>query len=68
MQTGDLYLARVKYHPNPDGSLSEQMDRDTGFMTSARDLTWNYAAFLTAIRSREEALHLFAETHSKETP
>lgn len=43
----DQFVARVKYHAYPDGSLDEQMNRDTGYMTSARDLTWNYAALLT---------------------
>ena len=53
---GDLFMERVKYHANPDGSLSEQMDRHSGYMTSARDLTWSYAAFLTATLAREDAL------------
>lgn len=43
----DQFIARVDYHANADGSLSEQIDRDTGYMTSAYDLTWNYAAILT---------------------
>jgi GH15 family glucan-1,4-alpha-glucosidase len=36
---GDRQLARIKYHSYPDGGLSEQMNRSTGFMQSARDLT-----------------------------
>ena len=48
----DRQLRRVKYHAYPDGSLSEQMNRHTGFMQSARDLTWNYAAVLTALAQR----------------
>ena len=43
----DRFVERVKFHKNADGSLSEQIDRFTGFMTSAADLTWNYAAILT---------------------
>lgn len=32
--------------------MSEQFNRDTGFAASARDLTWSYAAFLTANNRR----------------
>jgi glucoamylase len=49
---GDRQLARIKYHSYPDGGLSEQMNRTTGFMQSARDLTWNYACFLTTLANR----------------
>lgn len=47
----DQFVERVKYHAYPDGSLDEQMNRDTGYMTSARDLTWNYAALLSTRRT-----------------
>lgn len=50
--TGDRQLRRVKYHAFPDGSLSEQINRYTGFMQSARDLTWNYASVLTTLFQR----------------
>ena len=53
---GDGFLRVVEMHENPDGSLSEQMDKSTGYMASARDLTWNYASFLTAVQARD-ALH-----------
>jgi glucoamylase len=49
---GDAYLKRVRLHANPDGSLSEQIDRNSGFMVSARDLTWSYASFITAVWAR----------------
>jgi glucoamylase len=52
---GDRQLARIKYHSYPDGSLSEQMNRFTGFMQSARDLTWNYACMLTTFANRAPA-------------
>jgi hypothetical protein len=29
------------------------MDRDSGYMTSARDLTWNYASLLSALEARD---------------
>lgn len=47
----DQFVERVRYHANADGSLSEQMDKNTGYMTSARDLSWNYAALLTTRKS-----------------
>ena len=52
-ELADQFVSRVQYHSNGDGSLSEQMNRETGYMTSARDLTWNYAAVLTAFWARE---------------
>lgn len=54
MSMGDSFVERVKFHVNDDGSLSEQIDRQTGFMTSARDLTWNYAAILRTWWAREK--------------
>lgn len=53
---GDDFFKRVQFHANPDGSLSEQISRENGYMVSAVDLTWNYAAFMTALWAREEAL------------
>ncbi|HEX4048054.1 MAG TPA: glycoside hydrolase family 15 protein [Elusimicrobiota bacterium] len=54
--SGDSFLAEVRAHANPDGSLSEQMDRDTGVMKSANDLTWNYASILSALQARDSFL------------
>lgn len=48
----DQFVARVKYHAHADGSLNEQIDRNSGYMTSVDDLTWNYAAILTAAAAR----------------
>ena len=49
---GDSYLKRIQYHANPDGSLSEQFDRNSGFMVSARDLTWSHVELLQAVWAR----------------
>lgn len=49
---GDSYLRRIKFHARPDGSLFEQMHRQTGYMTGAYDLTWSFVSFLTALRAR----------------
>jgi glucoamylase len=32
--------------------LSEQFDGSTGYEKSVRNLTWSYAAFLSALRAR----------------
>jgi glucoamylase len=44
------------YHRNPDGSLSEQINRDSGYMQGAVNLTWSHASFLTAKMARDKAL------------
>lgn len=49
----DDFVAVVQQYTPPDGSLDEQYDRNTGIPRSARDLTWSYAAFLTAIERRD---------------
>lgn len=49
---GDAFLARVRYHAGADGALSEQFSRDNGYMHGAPDLTWSYAALLTAAAAR----------------
>jgi glucoamylase len=53
---GDAFVARVMAHGYPDGSLSEQINRHTGFMKSAHDLTWSYASVLTALWNRPDVL------------
>ena len=50
---GDQFLGVIRRHVNAEGSMSEQFDRETGFMTGARDLTWSYGAFLQAMRARK---------------
>ncbi|MBI1861010.1 MAG: glycoside hydrolase family 15 protein [Deltaproteobacteria bacterium] len=45
---GDDYLACTQFHMGDDGSMAEQMNRNTGFMQGAPDLTWSYASLLTA--------------------
>lgn len=50
---GERQLRRIRYHANPDGSLSEQMNRRTGFMWGAPNLSWSHASFVTAVRQRK---------------
>jgi glucoamylase len=55
---GDAFLERARFHANPDGSLSEQMNRITGFQQGAHDLSMSYAAFLLAMEMRKRLLAL----------
>lgn len=51
---GDEFLGVVKRHTGGDGSMSEQINRNTGFEQGARDLTWSSGAFLKAVWARNK--------------
>lgn len=53
---GDDFLSTVRRFTPASGELSEQFDRKTGVQTSARNLAWSYAAFITACRARRHAI------------
>lgn len=48
----DSFLSIVEKYAGLDGSLAEQFSRDDGDPLSAGDLTWSYAAFLSATARR----------------
>ncbi len=48
---GDAMLRAVVYHSD-HLELSEQFDGISGYEKSVHDLTWSYAAFLSAVRAR----------------
>jgi glucoamylase len=48
---GDRMLTALIFHSNRL-ELSEQFDRTTGLEKSVANLTWSYAAFLSAVRAR----------------
>lgn len=48
---GDRMLRAVLFHSD-NYQLSEQFDRYTGYEKSVDNLTWSYAAFLSAVRAR----------------
>jgi glucoamylase len=50
---GDAFLTTVQRFTPENGLMSEQFDRTTGAQTSAKDLAWSYAAFLTCAHARE---------------
>jgi glucoamylase len=49
---GDAFMTTVRALTPADGALSEQVDRVTGAQTSARHLSWSYAAFIITARLR----------------
>jgi glucoamylase len=52
---GDGFMAAVRAHTPASGELSEQFDQATGRQTSAKNLAWSHAAFVTATASRRAA-------------
>ena len=54
LAAGDQMLQAVVYHSD-HLELSEQFDASTGYEKSVRNLTWSYAAFLSAMRARAAA-------------
>ena len=49
---GDGFLATMMETINRDGMMPEQFSKDDGRAVSAADLTWSYAAFLSAVLAR----------------
>ena len=56
MERGDAIMRTVQAFTPESGDLSEQFDRTTGVQTSAKHLSWSYAAFVTAAASRKGAV------------
>jgi glucoamylase len=56
LRRGDSFMATVAAHTPESGDLSEQFDQATGAQTSAKNLAWSHAAFITASASRADAL------------
>ncbi len=48
-QLGDDFLLRAQFHGYSDGRFSEQINRNTGFMQGAANLTWSYASWVSAV-------------------
>lgn len=53
-KAGDAMLRAVVFHSD-HYELSEQFDGTSGYEKSVRNLTWSYAAFLSALRARGAA-------------
>lgn len=54
-ERGDAYLATVRAYTPADGALSEQFDQTDGAQTSARQLAWSHAAFISCVAARRAA-------------
>lgn len=50
---GDAFLSTVRRFTPENGYMSEQFDQTTGAQTSAKDLAWSHAAFLSCIQARD---------------
>ncbi|MGO4570837.1 glycoside hydrolase family 15 protein [Microvirga sp. 2TAF3] len=55
LERGDAFMATVRDYTPASGELSEQFDHTTGRQTSAKNLAWSYAAFITAYDARQRA-------------
>ncbi len=53
---GDAYLATVRAYTPASGELSEQFDQRSGVQTSAKQLAWSHAAFISCVFARRAAL------------
>jgi glucoamylase len=58
LHKGDRILAMIRRFTPAAGELSEQFDASSGRQTSAKNLTWSYAAFITAIEARRAAIEM----------
>ena len=55
LERGDAFMRTVQRFTPASGELAEQFDRTSGAQTSARQLSWSYAAFITAAAARAQA-------------
>jgi len=55
LERGDAFMRTVQRFTPANGELAEQFDRTSGEQTSARRLSWSYAAFITAAAARAQA-------------
>lgn len=53
---GDAFLETVRVFTPASGELSEQFDQRTGEQRSAQQLAWSYAAFISCVAARSEAV------------
>ena len=58
IERGDAIMRTVQAFTPESGDLSEQFDQTTGVQTSAKHLSWSYAALITAAASRTQASEL----------
>lgn len=61
---GDQFLARVLFHLGSTGHMPEQMNKNTGAEMSAKDLSWSYAAYLSAVNWRDQLVAVYSNQSS----
>ena len=59
---GDSIMCTVRAFTPQSGELSEQFDQSSGRQTSAKHLSWSYAAFITAAAQRWQACRAIEES------
>ena len=64
LDKGDAVMATVQRYTPASGELSEQFGQENGEQRSAKNLSWSYAAFVTAFAARERACAAAAATSS----
>lgn len=57
---GDAILRLMRKYLSNGLHMNEQIDRNTGALLSAKDLTWNYASVLKAMQQRSAATDAIA--------
>lgn len=60
---GDSIMLTVRAFTPRSGELSEQFDQISGVQTSAKHLSWSYAAFITAAAQRLQACRAIEGSH-----
>ncbi len=60
---GDSIMRTVRDFTPQSGELSEQFDQTSGVQTSAKHLSWSYAAFITAAAQRTQACRAIEASH-----
>ncbi len=60
LRRGDMFMATVAAYTPQGGDLSEQFDQTSGAQTSAKNLAWSHAAFISACASRDAAFETSA--------
>ncbi|BFZ63717.1 Glucoamylase, intracellular sporulation-specific [Saitoella coloradoensis] len=60
LRDGDERLEHIKKHRGQDkeefGFMSEQLDRETGYMVGAKELTWSYVQFVRTKWARDRVM------------
>ncbi|MEK4032061.1 glycoside hydrolase family 15 protein [Methylocystis sp. IM3] len=64
LRRGDMYLATVRRFTPASRELAEQFSQQDGAPTSADDLTWSYACFVTACAARRRAVQAMRAAHA----